>query len=160
MHRFRDGYSTTGKIIKETCWAIYETLNDDYLVVCIQTSPEKIVNIALHECGTIVFPFLHTPTMTEEWLSVSKGFEKTWYMPNCIGGVDGKHFRITRPPFFFFKFFFLHFWMFFLGRDYPILLWGYCIYSPSRLLVLSNYNSFPRYRFLITEFILLKTQRT
>lgn len=39
-----------------------------------------------------------TPKTEEEWIEVSDGFWTTWNMPHCIGAVDGKHFRITRPP--------------------------------------------------------------
>lgn len=38
------------------------------------------------------------PQTAEDWLAVSEGFEATWNMPHCVGAVDGKHFRITRPP--------------------------------------------------------------
>lgn len=41
---------------------------------------------------------LQTPSTEEEWLKVSATFEKTWNMPHVLGAIDGKHFRISRPP--------------------------------------------------------------
>lgn len=32
------------------------------------------------------------------WEQISAGFNHQWNMPHCIGSIDGKHFRITRPP--------------------------------------------------------------
>lgn len=39
-----------------------------------------------------------TPDTIEKWEEISEGFSQQWNMPNCIGSVDGKHFRMTRPP--------------------------------------------------------------
>ncbi|KAL7292709.1 hypothetical protein TKK_0013832 [Trichogramma kaykai] len=33
----------------------------------------------------------------EDFLRISEGFFKKYAMPNCIGAVDGKHFRIKKP---------------------------------------------------------------
>jgi len=34
----------------------------------------------------------------ETWLEISKNFETRWNMPHCLGAIDGKHVRITKPP--------------------------------------------------------------
>lgn len=39
-----------------------------------------------------------TPSTEAEWLAISQQFQTIWNMPNCLGSVDGKHFRIVRPP--------------------------------------------------------------
>lgn len=38
------------------------------------------------------------PTCEEEWMSVSEQFERKWHFPHCIGAIDGKHVKITKPP--------------------------------------------------------------
>ncbi|CAH1986975.1 unnamed protein product [Acanthoscelides obtectus] len=58
-----------GRIIPETCRAIYNCLRKKYL--CI-------------------------PSKEEEWLKVAEGFNNMWQFENCLGAVDGKH--IKQPP--------------------------------------------------------------
>ncbi|XP_068119739.1 putative nuclease HARBI1 [Hyperolius riggenbachi] len=71
--KFTTGISAQalGHIIPETCAAIIQCLQNDYMKF---------------------------PSTTEEWLKISEGFAKTWNFPNCGGAIDGKHIRITAPP--------------------------------------------------------------
>lgn len=39
---------------------------------------------------------MKSPTK-KEWLQIADGFERHWNSPNCIGALDGKHFRIVKP---------------------------------------------------------------
>ncbi|XP_050676455.1 uncharacterized protein LOC126973283 [Leptidea sinapis] len=59
-----------GRIIPETCEAIYKVLRKDY------------------------FKF---PRSEEEWKDVAKVFEKRWNFPHCLGAMDGKHIAIFLP---------------------------------------------------------------
>ncbi|KAM4049043.1 uncharacterized protein ACNLHF_004934 [Anomaloglossus baeobatrachus] len=34
----------------------------------------------------------------EDWLKISMGFKDSVDFPNCIGALDGKHFRVKKPP--------------------------------------------------------------
>lgn len=45
----------------------------------------------------IEFPSFQTPTDTDTWQDIIRGFECRWNFPNCIGGLDGKHVRIHCP---------------------------------------------------------------
>lgn len=67
---YRVGRTTVSRIVSETSLAIYNALKD---------------------------PYLKNPSSTEEWLSISLGFEDTWNFPHCIGAIDGKHIRIECP---------------------------------------------------------------
>ncbi|KAM4045426.1 uncharacterized protein ACNLHF_009259 [Anomaloglossus baeobatrachus] len=67
--QFRVGISTASGIVKETCHALWEVLQ-----------PE----------------FIPHPTM-EQWLSISEKFMEVCQFPNCLGAVDGKHIRILKP---------------------------------------------------------------
>lgn len=58
------------KIIKETCHAIWEGLQGEYLKV---------------------------PQTAEEWSKIADDFETEWNFPNCLGALDGKHI-ITECP--------------------------------------------------------------
>ena len=69
---YRVGISTVGKIIKETCIAIWKTL--------------------------LANNYIKAPKSKEEWLKIAEGFESTWDFPNCIGSIDGKHVVIQAPP--------------------------------------------------------------
>ncbi|XP_060523247.1 uncharacterized protein LOC132700134 [Cylas formicarius] len=60
-----------GRIIPETCVAIYSVLKNE---------------------------FMKFPATTAEWKVISKGFEKICNFPNCLGAAGGKHVRITAPP--------------------------------------------------------------
>ncbi|KAJ8681377.1 hypothetical protein QAD02_017164 [Eretmocerus hayati] len=68
---FYIGRSTMYKLIPEVCNAIHLGLKDHYLKF---------------------------PSTNEEWLEISNGFLYIFDFPNCIGALDGKHFRIKRPP--------------------------------------------------------------
>ena len=54
------------------------------------------VCIALYQA--LVHDFMKFPTTNEEWLQIANGFNTIWNFPNCIGALDGKHFRIKAPP--------------------------------------------------------------
>ncbi|XP_014482766.1 PREDICTED: uncharacterized protein LOC106748594, partial [Dinoponera quadriceps] len=66
----RIGESTARQIVYNTCSAIYNTLSPIYL----------------------------RPPVQQVWRNISKGFERDWNLPNCIGAVDGKHILIRAPP--------------------------------------------------------------
>lgn len=34
---------------------------------------------------------------TEKWIQIAKDFETRGHFPNCIGAIDGKHIRVTKP---------------------------------------------------------------
>lgn len=67
---FRIGQSTISGIIKEVCSAIIRVLQDDYL---------------------------RTPRTAEEWQNVARDYGDRWNFYNCIGAMDGKHFKIDPP---------------------------------------------------------------
>ncbi|XP_050314984.1 uncharacterized protein LOC126749359 [Anthonomus grandis grandis] len=60
-----------GKIIPETCRAIYMSLREKYL---------------------------RFPSTEEEWLQIADQFKKMWQFENCLGAADGKHIAIKQPP--------------------------------------------------------------
>lgn len=57
------------KIIPEVCQAIYDSLKNIYLV----------------------FP------SNDEWIDIVDNFYDRFSFPNCLGALDGKHFRIKSP---------------------------------------------------------------
>ncbi|XP_077553124.1 uncharacterized protein LOC144167839 [Haemaphysalis longicornis] len=65
------GHSTVNDFIPETCTAIYEELNKDYI---------------------------KSPKTVEDWQWVIRGFGENWQFPNCVGAIYGKHICITKPP--------------------------------------------------------------
>ncbi|XP_077118910.1 uncharacterized protein LOC143774981 [Ranitomeya variabilis] len=67
--QFRIGVSTLSGIIAETCRALWDNLREEFLPV---------------------------PTR-EIWEANAQKFEEVCSFPNCIGAVDGKHIRITKP---------------------------------------------------------------
>ncbi|XP_073430082.1 NAD-dependent protein deacetylase sirtuin-3, mitochondrial isoform X1 [Dendrobates tinctorius] len=67
--QYRLGISTLSGIVADTCRALWD-------VLC----PE----------------FLPLPT-AEKWLQISEKFWAVCNFPNCLGAVDGKHIRITKP---------------------------------------------------------------
>lgn len=67
---FLRGETTTKNIIAETSQAIWDSLQEVYM-----PKPTK-----------------------EKWESVSDRFFELWNIPNCIGAIDGKHFKIKCPP--------------------------------------------------------------
>jgi hypothetical protein len=40
---------------------------------------------------------LKVPQNEDEWMIIAEQFERMWQMPNCVGALDGKHIRITKP---------------------------------------------------------------
>lgn len=65
-YNYRLGLSTVSNIIKETCFALWECLHEDYLPV-----PSE-----------------------EKWQKIAEEFETKWNFRNCVGAIDGKHIRI------------------------------------------------------------------
>lgn len=62
-YAFRIAHNTVSKIIKETCDAIWDCLNQDVLL---------------------------KPT-EQAWLNIAQDFEQRWQLPHCVGAIDGKH---------------------------------------------------------------------
>ncbi|XP_046684984.1 putative nuclease HARBI1 [Homalodisca vitripennis] len=60
-----------GKIIPETCTAIYNALREEYL---------------------------HLPENESDWMNIATDFKKYWQVENCVGALDGKHIAILQPP--------------------------------------------------------------
>ncbi|XP_069624021.1 uncharacterized protein [Ranitomeya imitator] len=67
--QFRLGISTISGIIRETCRALWDCLQAEYI-------PEP---------------------SQERWLEIAHNFEQICQFPNCVGAVDGKHIRIVKP---------------------------------------------------------------
>ena len=36
-------------------------------------------------------------TTEEDWMNEGEEFRRLWDLPNCVGGIDGKHVRIRCP---------------------------------------------------------------
>ena len=68
---YRVGTATVGKIINETCDAIWKKLLEE--------------------------GFLKCPITPAEWQNVAQRFEKLWQFPNCVGAIDGKHVVMQAP---------------------------------------------------------------
>ncbi|XP_076054582.1 uncharacterized protein LOC143033253 [Oratosquilla oratoria] len=68
-YRYRVGISTASKVVRRVCCALWDMM--------------KV------EC----FPQLDE----EEWLKIAAGFQQHAHFPHCIGAVDGKRVRVTRP---------------------------------------------------------------
>ncbi|RVE43036.1 hypothetical protein evm_012307 [Chilo suppressalis] len=66
---YRMGFSTVRCIVHETCRVIWNIL------------------------GRVVLP---KPT-TAQWKIIAKDLDEIWNFPNCIGAMDGKHFKIRAP---------------------------------------------------------------
>lgn len=41
--------------------------------------------------------YLRQPT-EQEWVHIAGSFLEQWNLPNCVGGIDGKHIHIQAPP--------------------------------------------------------------
>ena len=67
---YRVGRQTVSSIIKETCHAIWQVLNEKYL---------------------------SAPKLPEDWKNIAEQFMQLWNFPNCIGAIDGKHIAIECP---------------------------------------------------------------
>ena len=63
-------HNTIGKFVPEVCDAIVE------------------------EYAAEVF---RTPTTTDGWLEIAKGFQERWNFPQACGALDGKHIAIRKP---------------------------------------------------------------
>ena len=70
QYSFRVSRHSIGRIVIDTCKAIYD-----------QLQPE----------------FLPTPSTEEQWKEVAHTYERKWNFPNCIGALDGKHVVIETP---------------------------------------------------------------
>ena len=68
---YRVGRTTVGRIISETCNAIWTKLLEDRYLKC--------------------------PTTQVEWKKIAIRFEKLWQFPNCLGAIDGKHVVMQAP---------------------------------------------------------------
>ena len=64
------GRSTVHEIINETCEAIWQALQPDFM----------------------------KPPTRQDWEQIEKGFRLKWHFPNCVGALDGKHISIKAPP--------------------------------------------------------------
>ena len=69
---YRVAPTTVGRIISETCIAIWAKIMDAGYLKC--------------------------PTTCIEWKKVAERFEKLWQFPNCVGAIDGKHVVMQAPP--------------------------------------------------------------
>ncbi|XP_077111133.1 uncharacterized protein LOC143766998 [Ranitomeya variabilis] len=67
-YQFRLGISTISGIVKETCRAIWDILQPEYI-------PQPSMDI---------------------WLRSAEQFQQICHFPNCVGAVDGKHIRIAK----------------------------------------------------------------
>ncbi|XP_069621426.1 uncharacterized protein [Ranitomeya imitator] len=67
--QYRLGISTISGIIRDTCRALWECLQVEYI-------PEP---------------------SQERWLEIAQNFHQICQFPNCVGAVDGKHIRIVKP---------------------------------------------------------------
>lgn len=68
---FRVSRHSISRIVIETCEALYNALQPNYLKV---------------------------PSTEEEWNNIATRFEERWNFPRCIGALDGKHISIQPPP--------------------------------------------------------------
>ena len=48
-------------------------------------------------CQAMMEKNLKLPNTTAEWVQVGEGFYMECDFPNCIGAIDGKHFKIKKP---------------------------------------------------------------
>ena len=64
------GRSTVHEIINETCEAIWQALQPDFM----------------------------KPPTRQDWEQIEKGFRLKWHFPNCVGALDSKHISIKAPP--------------------------------------------------------------
>ena len=67
---WRSAHNTIGKFVPEVC----DTIVEEYIgeVFC-------------------------TPTTTDGWLEIAKGFQERWNFPHACGAPDGKHVAIRKP---------------------------------------------------------------
>ena len=67
---YRIGKATVSNIIQETCQAIWDALNEEYL---------------------------RAPTSSDEWKNIANEYMALWNFPHCVGAIDGKHIAIQCP---------------------------------------------------------------
>ena len=67
---FRIAKSTISSIVNETCAAIWECLQQQYI---------------------------RPPKTKDDWKKIAEGFFDIWNLPHCVGAIDGKHVRIKAP---------------------------------------------------------------
>ena len=67
---FRVGRATVCHIIRETCAALWQVLQPEYV---------------------------KGPSSEEDWKGIAREFSKLWNFPNCVGAIDGKHISIQAP---------------------------------------------------------------
>ena len=68
---YRVSTSAIGKIVPETCTAIWNILY-----------PQELL----------------PPSSQQEWLDIAREFQLQWNFPMCCGCIDGKHVSIQAPP--------------------------------------------------------------
>ena len=68
---YRISPTTVGRIINETCVALWEVLNEE--------------------------KYLKAPATETEWRDITSDFEKKWNFHHCIGAIDRKHI-VTQAP--------------------------------------------------------------
>jgi len=62
------------------------------------TTISTIVSNTTENIWTVLHPeYLGSPTQ-EKWIQISNRFYELWNIPNCLGAIDGKHFRIKYLP--------------------------------------------------------------
>lgn len=62
------------------------------------TTISNIVSDTTENIWTVLHPeYLGSPTQ-EKWIQISNRFYELWNIPNCLGAIDGKHFRIKCLP--------------------------------------------------------------
>ena len=67
---FRLGKATVSKIVRETCIALWEALNETYV---------------------------KTPSTSYDWKNIAQEFNEEWNFPHCLGAIDGKHIMMECP---------------------------------------------------------------
>ncbi|XP_066990473.1 uncharacterized protein [Macrobrachium rosenbergii] len=75
-----------------------DSFEDLKFACCI--SPQSLGNIVIETCDAIVSSLkdvIKIPESEEEWMSVSEEFDRKWDFPHCLGAIDGKHVKITKP---------------------------------------------------------------
>ncbi|XP_064108098.1 putative nuclease HARBI1 [Macrobrachium nipponense] len=75
-----------------------DSFEDLKFACCI--SPQCLGNIVIETCDAIVSSLkdvIKIPESEEEWMSVSEEFDRKWDFPHCLGAIDGKHVKITKP---------------------------------------------------------------
>ncbi|XP_064116545.1 uncharacterized protein LOC135222387 [Macrobrachium nipponense] len=81
-----------------------DSFEDLKFACCI--SPQSLGNIVI-ETSVLIDPHPRPfqgaykltliPESEEEWMSVSEEFDRKWDFPHCLGAIDGKHVKITKP---------------------------------------------------------------